>query len=97
MVWFHLEGPPAARPAPSKRRERESPRPRADRQLALCLLSAAEAQVQSVSVERDEDLEIALPGRQLYVQVKTRAGSLAPADVSDTIKRFSDIRSVWGV
>lgn len=41
---------------------------------AICLLLAAPNGVERILVERDEDLEIILPGRQFYVQVKTRVG-----------------------
>jgi hypothetical protein len=39
---------------------------------AACLFMAAKAGATEIIVEHDEDVEIVLPGRRLYVQVKTR-------------------------
>jgi hypothetical protein len=43
-------------------------------------------------VERDEDVEIALPGGCLYLQIKTRAQALNRGDVEGALKRFEEIR-----
>ena len=43
-------------------------------------------------VERDEDIEIQLVDRRVYVQVKTRSGLLLPSDVQDVLERFAELR-----
>jgi hypothetical protein len=48
---------------------------------------------QSVSVERDEDLEITIPDRRIYVQIKKRAGNLTYSDIGDTLARCAEIRA----
>ncbi|WP_231703933.1 SEC-C metal-binding domain-containing protein [Cochlodiniinecator piscidefendens] len=60
---------------------------------AICLLMAGPNEVERVIVERDEDIEIVLPGRRIYVQVKTRVGSLNPNDIKGALQRFEEIRS----
>lgn len=60
---------------------------------AACLLSANQAGVTSIVVERDEDVEIVLPDRRIYVQVKTRSEQLAPGDIDDSMQRFETLRS----
>jgi hypothetical protein len=59
---------------------------------AACLLSAATAGIRSIIVEADEDIELLGESRRLYVQVKTRTGTLAIADIEDSLARFSEIR-----
>jgi hypothetical protein len=58
-----------------------------------CLLMAGPAQVLGVVVEADEDIELVLAGRRLYLQVKYRKERLAPADVADALTRFEAIRA----
>lgn len=48
---------------------------------AACLLSARRAGVTSIVVERDEDVEIVLASKRLYVQVKTRSEPLTFSDI----------------
>lgn len=59
---------------------------------AHCLLRAGGTGALRVSVERDEDVEIARHGHHVYIQVKTRIGALAPADVAGALARFAEIR-----
>lgn len=59
---------------------------------ATCLLLAGTSGVERVVVESDEDIEIVLPGRRIYVQVKTRDGKLAASDISSALERFKEIR-----
>lgn len=44
-------------------------------------------------VERDEDLEAVLPGRHLYLQVKTRSRPLQWGDVSGAVDGFAAVRA----
>lgn len=60
---------------------------------AICLLKAGSAGVLRIVVERDEDVELVLADRRVYVQIKTRIGTLAPGDVSDALDRFEEIRA----
>jgi hypothetical protein len=59
---------------------------------AGCLLRAAAAGVTSIAVETDEDVEVTLRDRQLYLQIKTRAASLTHGDIAGALQRFSQIR-----
>jgi hypothetical protein len=63
---------------------------------AICLLLAGPNGVERVVVERDEDVEIVLPRRRIYVQIKTRVGSLRFGDVEGALQRFEEIRSQHG-
>lgn len=63
---------------------------------ANCLLLAGANGVERVVVERDEDVEIVLPHRRTYVQIKTRIGSLSFGDVESALQRFEEIRSEHG-
>lgn len=60
---------------------------------AICMLKAGSAGVLRIVVERDEDIELVLTDRRVYVQVKTRIGTLAPADISDALDRFEEVRA----
>ena len=60
---------------------------------AICLLLAGPNGVERVVMERDEDVEIVLPRRRIYVQVKTRDGRLSFGDVESVLQRFEEIRS----
>ena len=60
---------------------------------ATCLLLAGAAGVQQVVVEGDEDVEIVLPDRRIYVQIKTRVEKLAAGDICGALERFSQIRA----
>ncbi|MCZ7606621.1 MAG: ATP-binding protein [Planctomycetota bacterium] len=57
-----------------------------------CLLLAKGAGVGRVVVEGDEDVELALPNRHVYGQVKTRLGSLTYGDTKSALERFEAIR-----
>lgn len=57
-----------------------------------CLLKLRDAGAHSLSVERDEDVEIAMPDRSLYYQIKTRAAVLNRGDVTGALRRFGEIR-----
>lgn len=46
----------------------------------------------SVAVERDEDVELRRDGETLYVQVKTRAATLQPHDITGALERFVELR-----
>ena len=59
---------------------------------ASCLMLAAGASASAVLVEADEDIEIVLPDRRLYVQVKTRSEPLAQGDIGGAIERFAQLR-----
>lgn len=58
-----------------------------------CLLSAASIAALHIEVETDEDIEVQLEGRRIYVQVKHRKVPLAWSDVEQALKRFEEIRS----
>ncbi|WP_332880924.1 ATP-binding protein [Streptomyces sp. NBC_00564] len=60
---------------------------------AACLLRFKTAGMHKLLVERDEDLEAVLPGRHLYLQVKTRSRPLQWADVSGAIDSFVTVRA----
>ncbi|KGS84558.1 SEC-C motif family domain protein [Burkholderia pseudomallei MSHR7500] len=59
---------------------------------AGCLLLASGSGSSAVVVEADEDIEIALPDRHIYVQVKTRSEPLTEGDIDGTIQRFTQLR-----
>lgn len=59
---------------------------------SICLLMAGGAGVERIIVEHDEDVEIVLPGRHVYVQIKTRQRDLAGGDISGALDRFAEIR-----
>ncbi|WP_254913676.1 SEC-C metal-binding domain-containing protein [Sphingobium sp. Z007] len=59
---------------------------------SICLLMAGAARVQRIVVEADEDVELVLSDRRIYVQIKSRVGALGPADVSGALDRFDEIR-----
>lgn len=59
--------------------------------VANCLLRARNTDVQTIVVEGDEDVELQKPGLRIYVQVKTRIGTLAVGDVMGALKRFDEI------
>jgi hypothetical protein len=59
---------------------------------AGCLMLAAGAGATAIIVEADEDIEIELPDRRLYVQVKTRSEPLTPSDIEGAIERFKQLR-----
>src|SRR4051794_4412143 len=59
---------------------------------AACLLLVAGSDSSAVIVEADEDIEIVLPDRRLYVQVKTRSKALTEGDIEGAIKRFAQLR-----
>ena len=57
-----------------------------------CLFLAQRAGATTVIVERDEDIEIVLPDRLLYVQIKTRSNPLTWSDIESSMKRFDALR-----
>jgi len=59
---------------------------------AACLMKAPGTDVQSIVVESDEDVELVLHGRRVYIQLKTRTGNLAFHEVDQILGRFSRIR-----
>lgn len=61
--------------------------------LANCLLRAAAAGIDKIVVEGDEDVELHGAIDRLYVQVKTRQGSLAAGDITGALERFTVIRA----
>ncbi|PZW40363.1 SEC-C motif-containing protein [Humitalea rosea] len=63
---------------------------------AICLLLAGANGVDRVIVERDEDVEIVLPHRRVYIQIKTRIGSLSFGDIEGALQRFDEIRREHG-
>ncbi|MFJ4910092.1 hypothetical protein ACIQCR_32375 [Streptomyces sp. NPDC093249] len=60
---------------------------------AACLLRFTTAGMHRLLVERDEDLEAVLPGRHLYLQVKTRSRPLQWGDVSGAVDGFAAVRA----
>lgn len=60
--------------------------------VANCLLRAGKAGVQTIVVEGDEDVELQKAGLRIYVQVKTRIGTLAVGDITGALERFAEIR-----
>ncbi|HYF87127.1 SEC-C metal-binding domain-containing protein [Azospirillum sp.] len=58
-----------------------------------CLLLAGPSGIRAVVVESDEDIELETDKGCIYVQVKTRVGALARADVDDALARFAQIRA----
>src|SRR5580698_5862272 len=57
-----------------------------------CLFLASGAGATDIIVEHDEDVEIALPARRLYVQVKTRREPLVYSDIEGAVRRFDALR-----
>lgn len=60
---------------------------------AACLLRFQTAGMHTLLVERDEDLEAILPGRRLYLQVKTRSRPLQWGDISGAVDGFAALRA----
>lgn len=59
---------------------------------AVCLFLAAKAAAIEIVVEHDEDVEIVLPDRRVYVQVKTRKAPLVYSDIEGAMLRFDELR-----
>ena len=57
-----------------------------------CLMRMPVSGADAVVVERDEDVEVVLPKRRVYVQVKTRRRALQWNDLSAAIERFAALR-----
>ena len=57
-----------------------------------CLLVAPTTSTTSILIERDEDIELKLPDRRLYVQVKFRSAPLISTDIASTLARFDALR-----
>ncbi|MDX2530836.1 P-loop NTPase family protein [Streptomyces europaeiscabiei] len=58
-----------------------------------CLLRLREAGAQTLVMELDEDVEVVLPDRYLYLQVKTRQGNLTRGDIEGSVAQFADLRA----
>jgi len=58
-----------------------------------CLLLARGGEVHSVQPELDEDIELSLSNRRVYVQVKKRGDDLQCSDIVETLQRFDGIRN----
>ncbi|MGP3710342.1 YecA family protein [Brucella sp. RRSP16] len=58
-----------------------------------CLLMAQRAGASAIVVEHDEDLEIVLTDRRIYVQIKTRNGVLKHSDIKGALERFDVLRT----
>jgi len=58
-----------------------------------CLFQAAIAGVTHVVVENDEDVELVLPDKRIYAQIKTRGSHLIFSDIDGAIARFDSIRT----
>ncbi len=61
---------------------------------AQCLLASAALGAISIAIETDEDIELILPGRHIYIQVKHRQDRLAWSDISGAVKRFEALRAL---
>lgn len=58
-----------------------------------CLLRLRQAGAQTLLMELDEDLEVVLPDRYLYLQVKTRQGNLMWSDIKGSVDQFAKLRA----
>jgi hypothetical protein len=58
-----------------------------------CLFRATAAGVAAIVVERDEDVEVVLPSRRIYVQVKSRSHPIIRSDIDSALERFSRLRA----
>jgi hypothetical protein len=56
------------------------------------LLSSWHSKLEALIPERDEDQELVLPEKRLYVQIKTRGQPLTKSDIEGALDRFSKIR-----
>lgn len=59
---------------------------------ALCLLAAGAMRAVTVLIETDEDIELMLNGRHVYVQVKHRSAVIAGSDIASALDRFAELR-----
>ncbi len=59
---------------------------------AQCLLCVGALSANAVTVESDEDVEVLLDGKHLYVQVKYRKSKLAWSDIESAVSRFEELR-----
>lgn len=60
---------------------------------AACLFRAARSGVTHIVVENDEDVEVVLPDRRVYTQIKTRGSRLVLSDIEGALTRFDEIRA----
>ena len=58
----------------------------------ICLLRAGSAGVKHIVVENDEDVELILPGKRIYAQIKMRSSQLISSDINGALERFDTIR-----
>jgi hypothetical protein len=61
----------------------------------LVLLSQQELGWEHVRIERDEDIEVQVSGKRLYIQVKKRAADLSFGDISGSLTQFRDIQAEY--
>ncbi len=59
----------------------------------LVLLSQQELGWEDVRIERDEDIEVQIPSKRLYIQVKKRAADLSFGDISGSLTQFGVIQA----
>lgn len=58
-----------------------------------CILLAPTAKVKTIQPERDEDVELLLDNRRVYIQVKKRTAKLQRSDIKSTLELFERIRN----
>lgn len=58
-----------------------------------CLFRAGGAGVTHIVVENDEDVELVLPDKRIYAQIKTRGSHLIFSDIVGALSRFDAIRT----
>ena len=58
-----------------------------------CLFQAGNSGVTHIVVENDEDVELVLPDRRIYAQIKTRSSHLIFSDIAGALSRFDAIRT----
>ncbi|MFE5828794.1 AAA family ATPase [Streptomyces sp. NPDC056508] len=59
-----------------------------------CLLRMTEGGAHRLLVERDEDIEVVLPGRRVYLQVKTRSRNLRWGDIRNAVDNYAAVRAL---
>jgi len=57
-----------------------------------CFFRAEKTKISSIVVEADEDVELAISDRRLYIQIKTRAETLTRTDIESALERFTRLR-----
>ncbi|MEU5838357.1 ATP-binding protein [Streptomyces diacarni] len=59
-----------------------------------CLLHMTDGGAHRLLVERDEDIEVVLPGRRVYLQVKTRSRNLQWGDIQSAVENYDAVRAL---